>query len=169
MTNKHRAVGVLVLFSAAGMAFAQNVVVTCASGQVTLASNPAMVTFVPSKANTAADASKEATLSAAQGQAVAISLARALPIPIIGPFVAPVVGAMVAKLRAPKPEVGYSVAFVQGVSAKTVIPQGEINFRVPADSLQAATPVLLRVTASTKDSTRIVRSLRLSVKVTGRA
>jgi hypothetical protein len=169
MNNKLNLSGLLILFTTVRIVSAQNVVATCVSGQVTLAANPAMVTFVPSKANTAVGAAQEATLSAAQGQAVMATMARALPIPIIGPFAGPVLGAVAARLHAPKPEVGYSVAFVEGVSAKTVIPQGEITFRVPASSLQAATPVLLRTTASTKDSTRIIRSLRLSVKVTGKS
>ena len=161
-----KAVSLVVLFAAIGIAAAQNVVVTSATGKVTLASNPAMVTFVPSKASSAAGAAKDAVLSGAQGQAVAATLARAVPIPIIGPFAGPLMGTVMAKLHPPK-AVGFSIAFVQGLSAKTAVPQGDTSFRVPTNALQGATPVLLRITPSVKDSTRIVRSLQLSVKVTG--
>jgi hypothetical protein len=126
-----------------------------------------MVAFVPTKADSAVGATKDAVLSAAGGQAVAVSLARAVPIPIIGPFAAPVVGAVLTRLRPPKPTVGFSIAFLQGLSARTAIQSAGISFRVPTDVLQGATPVLLRVIPSVKDSTRIVRSFRLSVKVAG--
>jgi len=149
------------------MAHAQSLLVKTVAGQTTLSPNPAMVGFVPSNANTATAAAKDVALSAAKGQ-VAANVLRAVPIPIVGPFMGPLVGVALKKFHSPKPTVGFSIAYVNGSSAAAVVP-GDASFTIPAQSLQGASPSLLRVKLSPKDSTRIVRSLRLSVKVTGGA
>jgi len=146
---------------------AQNVMATSGAGTIALTTNPALVTFVATNAGTAESAAKDTMLSTAKGQATVATLTRVVPIPIIGPFAGPLMNVVLTKFHKPKPIVGFSIAFLPGLSAATAVPQGEMSFRVPANSLQGAVPSLLRVTPSTKDSTRIVRSLHLSVKAQG--
>jgi hypothetical protein len=147
------------------IASAQNVVATSGSRNINLAPNPAMVTFVATKANTVESAAKDAVLSTAQSQVISTAL-RAVPIPIVGPMAGPLMKMALNKFHPPT-TTGFNIAFVQGLSAKTAVPLGDLSLRVPASSLKGATPTLLRINPSAKDSTRIVRSLRLSVKVNG--
>jgi hypothetical protein len=121
---------------------------------------------VASRANTAAEAAKGAVLSGVEGQAVAVTVARMIPIPVVGPLAGPVVGAVLKKLHPPKPATGFTVAFLKGLTSGAVLQRGEMSFAVPAQSLEQGSPVLLRIKPSLKDNTRIVRSLHL-VKVTG--
>ena len=146
-----------------GVANAQNVVVTPSSGQTTaLTPHPAMVTFVVSNSSNLA--------GAVGGRAIATVAASAVPIPFIGGFVAEqAVGRVIKVFRKPKPIKGFNVAFVQGLSAGAALQKGAISFTVPAKSLQAASPVLLRLKPSVKDSARIVRSVHLSTTPTGSA
>ena len=147
----------------------QTVTATAGSQSVGLASNPAMVTFVLTNATTAEGAIKSAAISAAQGQAVAATLVRAVPIPVVGPLAQPLMGVMMKRLQHPKPVTGFSVAFLNGLYASTVLPAGEVSFTIPTEALQGASPSLLRLKPSAKDSTRIVRSIHVSIKATGGA
>jgi hypothetical protein len=153
------------LVAAMRIVSAQSVVVSSASHLTSLTPNPAMVTFVATKAGTVENAAKDAVLSSAQSQVISTVL-HAVPIPIVGPLAGPLMKMAFNKFHPPV-TTGFSIAFVQGLSAKTAVPPGEVSFRVPAGSLKGGTPVLLRITPSAKDSTRIVRSFRLSVKVSG--
>jgi hypothetical protein len=153
------------LVAAIRIASAQNVVATSGSRNINLAPTPAMVTFVATKANTVESAAKDAVLSSAQSQVISTAL-RAIPIPIVGPLAGPLMKMAFNRFH-PATATGFSIAFVQGLSAKTAFPPGDLSFRVPANSLKGSTPTLQRITPSAKDSTRIVRSLRLSVKVNG--
>jgi hypothetical protein len=148
-------------------AWAQTVVATSGSQSVNLAPNQAMVTFVPTNAATAEGAIKSAAISAAQGQAVAATLLRVVPIPIVGPFARPLIGTVLNRVHPPKPVTGFSIAFLNGLSATTVLPAGQVSFSIPTESLQGASPSLLRLKTSAKDSNRIVRSLHISVKAAG--
>jgi hypothetical protein len=145
----------------------QSVVATSGSGHLNLSLNPALVIFVASGANSAAEAVKGAALSGAEGQAVAVTIARMVPIPIVGPLAAPVVSAVLKKFHPPKPTTGFTVAFLKGLTSGSILQRGEMSFTVPAESLSQGSPVLLRIKPSLKDNTRIVRSLHLSVKVAG--
>jgi len=155
----------LACLAAAGSANAQTVLVSSGSRAISLPSNQAMVTFVPTNAITVEGAMKNAALSAVQGQAVAATLLHAVPIPIVGPFAGPILNMAINRFR--KPVTGFSIAFLKGTSAGTAAPAGQISFTIPSQSLEGATPTLLRMKASQKDSTRIVRSLQLSVKASG--
>jgi hypothetical protein len=162
-----RAVLFLGLGAMAGIAHGQNIVAaTKSGGPVTLKPATAAVTFVASNANNVDGAVKSTALSMAQAQTVSTVL-RAVPIPIIGPFAGPLIGSVMKRFSTPKPVTGFSIAFVSGLSATTAIQAGQASFTIPAESLQGATPTLLRLKISEKDSTRIVRSLQLSVKPTG--
>lgn len=66
-----------------------------------------------------------------------------------------------------KPILGFNVALVQGLSAGTDLPAGGMSFTVPAQSVQGASALLLRLKPSAKDSARIVRGVHLSTKRTG--
>lgn len=147
-------------------AYAQSIVVESASGSINLPPNQALVTFVPTTSSSLDGAIKDTALSSAQDKAVAATLLKAVPIPVVGPFAAPLVTSAFNKLH-PKTVTGFSIAFVKGLSATTAIAPGRTSFEIPAQSLEGATPTLLRMKLSTKDSTRIVRSLRLSVKASG--
>jgi hypothetical protein len=121
-----------------------------------------MVTFVASNSNNLA--------GAAGNRAVGTIAARAVPIPIVGGFVAEqAVGRMIKVFHKPKPLKGFNVAFVQGLSAGTGLQKGDMSFTIPAQSLQGASPLLLRLKPSVKDSARIVRSVHLSTELTGGA
>jgi hypothetical protein len=84
----------LAFLIAIGSASPQNLIVTSDARKIALTPNPARVTFVPSKANTAEGAAKDAVLSAATGQAIATA-ARFIPIP----FAAPTVGMVLNRLH----------------------------------------------------------------------
>jgi hypothetical protein len=147
---------------------AQNIVVASARGPINLAPNQALVTFVPTPSDTVEGAIRDTTLSTAQDQAVAATLVRAVPIPIIGPLAAPLIGPMMARLH-PKTVTGFSIAFLKGLNATTLVAPGKASFEIPTEYLEGVTPSLLRVKPSAKDSTRIIRSLHLSVKASGRS
>src|SRR5271168_1997141 len=87
----------LAFFTAIGIAPAQNVVAKSAGRTITLTPNPAMVTFVATKANTVEGAAKDAVLSAAKGQVIS-SVLRAVPIPIVGPLAGPLIGTVLNKM-----------------------------------------------------------------------
>jgi hypothetical protein len=161
-----RGTTLLVFTALLGSGHAESIVIASVGGRAELAANQALVVFVPAKTDTAGDAIKDGALSGAQDKGVAATLVRALPIPIVGPLAGPLVGHLVNKLH-PKPVTGFSVAFVKGLSASTAGAPGKISFEIPSEYLEGATPSLLRIKPSTKDSTRIVRSLRLSVKASG--
>jgi hypothetical protein len=79
------------------------------------------------------------------------------------------VGRIVNVFHKPKPINGFNIAFVKGLSAETALQKGGVSFTVPAQLLQGAKPLLLRLKSSAKDSARIARSVRLSTKPTGSA
>ncbi len=156
-----------VLTAVIGTAFAQpGVVATSASGQTNLTFRSALVTFVPSNANTAEEAVKSAAVSAAEGHAIAIAAARTIPIPVVGPYLAgPVVGKVINVFHPNKPITGFNVAFLPGLSSESIVQQGEITFTVPSAALQGGHPLLVRAKVSSKDSARIVRSVHASLKL----
>ena len=62
---------------------------------------------------------------------------------------------------------GFNLAFLQGLSAQTGLQKGDFSFTLPAQSVQATTPVLLRMKPSAKDSVRIVPGVHIVTKLTG--
>jgi hypothetical protein len=79
------------------------------------------------------------------------------------------VGGITKMFHKAKPTKGFNVAVVQGLSAGTTLQEGAMSFTVPAQSLQGASPLLLRLKPSVKDSARIVRGVHLSTRLTGGA
>lgn len=144
-----------------GVANAQNVVATSSSGITTpLAPHPPMVTFVASNSNNVA--------GTVGHRAISTAAASAVPVPFVGGLIADqAVGKIIKVFHKPKPIKGFNIAFVQGLSAVTALQKGDVSFTVPAQSLQGASPLLLRLKPSVKDSARIVRSVHLSNKLTG--
>src|SRR5450432_1292001 len=152
-----------------GVANAQNVVATSSSGQtIPLVPHPATVTFVASDSKSLQGATKNGAVSGV-GTSVATSVAaRAIPVPIVGGIIAgQAIGGIGKMFHKAKPVLGFNVALVQGLSALTALPAGGMSFTVPAQSVQAASPLLLRLKPSVKDSARIIRGVHLSAKRTG--
>jgi len=149
-------------------ASAQNVIAVSGPGrpEITLASHTAMVTFVAGDASAAQEALKSTAISAAEGKAIGALATRTLPIPFVGAL--PVEGALklFGKLRKQTVK-GVNVAYLAGLAADTVIQRGESSFTVPGQTVQGASPLLLRIKPSSKDSARIVRGIRVSMKMTG--
>jgi hypothetical protein len=125
-----------------------------------------MVAFVPSNADELSDAAKNAAISGVEGHAITAVAARTLPIPIVGGFIAEQLVGRIMNLHHPAVK-GFNIAFLQGLSARTVLQSGYFSFTVPAQSLQGQTPVLLRLKPSFKDSARIVRGVHIITKMTG--
>jgi len=155
----------------AGIGYAQTVTAVSGSGsaRIDLAPHAAVVAFVASDASTAQEALQNTVVSAAEGKVIVAIASKALPIPIIGAV--PVEGAMrllgklTGKLR--KPDVkGFDVEYIQGLSSEAALERGEVSFTVPAEGLHGASPLLLRIKPSAKDSARIVRSLHVTFKMT---
>jgi hypothetical protein len=149
-------------------ASAQNVIAVSGPGrsETTLATHAAIVTFVTGDLNDAQGALKNAVISAGEGKVLGAVAMRALPIPVIGAL--PVEGVMhlFGKLRKQTVK-GVNVAYLPGLAAETVIPGGESSFTVPGQTLQGVSPLLLRIKPSSKDSARIVRGIRVSMKMSG--
>jgi hypothetical protein len=160
-----------VLGTANGAANAQNVVVTSSSGQtMPLVPHPAVVTFVASDSKNLQGATKNGAISGVGTSAATTVAAKAIPVPIVGGIIAgQAIGGIGKMFHKGKPILGFNVALVQGLSAGTDLPAGAMSFTVPAQSLQGASPLLLRLKLSEKDSARIVRGVHLSTKPTGSA
>lgn len=158
---------VLMFAAVLGITHAQtNILATSSSGQVTIGFHAAMVSFVPSNANSAEDAVKSTAISVAEGQAITAAAARTIPIPVVGPYIAgPVVNKIMKTFHPDKPITGFNVAFLPGLSAATILQRGEAKFTIPAQALQGGNLALVRVKISPKDSSRLVRSVHASVKV----
>jgi hypothetical protein len=157
-----------VIFTAVvGIAQAQiNVVASSSSGQTNLQPQLAYITFVPSNANTDVEAAKGAAIGAAEGQAVTAVVVRTLPIPWVGGAIAEFGVRKLGKMFHPdKPIKGFNVAFIKGLSARTILQRGETTFTIPTQALEGGNPVLVRVKVSSKDSVRIVRSVHTSMKM----
>jgi hypothetical protein len=156
-----------------GVAKAQNVVATSGSDQATpLVPHAAMVVFVPSDSNNLEDAAKNAAISGAEGRAITAVAARTIPIPVVGGFIGEQVIKRITKLfHKDRPMVikGFNLAFVQSLSAGTILQKGDMSFTVPAQALQGASPSLLRLRPSVKDAARIVRGVRISTTLTNSA
>jgi hypothetical protein len=152
-----------------GIANAQNVVVTSSSGQtIPLVSHPATVTFVASDSKSLQGATKNGAVSGVGTSVATAVAAKAIPVPIVGGIIAgQAIGGISKAFHRAKPIKGFNVALVQGLSAGTDLPAGGMSFTVPAQSLHGATPLLLRLKPSVKDSARIVRGVHLSAKRTG--
>ncbi|MEI9975268.1 MAG: hypothetical protein WDO73_26335 [Ignavibacteriota bacterium] len=157
----------LVFSAALGLTHAQtNILATSSSGQSSIGFHAAMVSFVPSNANSAEDAVKSAAISVAENHAITAAAARTIPIPVVGPYIAgPVVNKIMKTFHPDKPITGFNVAFLPGLSAATIIQRGEASFTIPAQALQGGNPALVRVKISSKDSSRLVRSVHASVKI----
>lgn len=157
----------LVFSAVLGIAHAQNTILaTSNSGQTNITFHAAMVSFVPSNANSAEDAVKSTAISVAENHAITAAAARTIPIPVVGPYIAgPVVNKIMKTFHPDKPITGFNVAFLPGLSAGTILQRGETSFTIPAQALQGGNPALVRVKVSTKDSSRLVRSVHASVKV----
>jgi len=134
------------------------------SARVDLAPHAATVAFVNSDANTAQEALQNTVISAAESKVLVAVASRTLPIPVIGSL--PVEGVMhvLGKLRKQVIK-GFEVEYLPGLSSEAVVQSAGISFTVPGSGLQGASPLLLRIKPSTKDASRIVRSLH--VKMTG--
>jgi hypothetical protein len=156
---------VLTLFASIGIGYSQTVIATSGSVQTNLPLNSAKVAFVASSAKSADEAATQAVLSTAAGTAVATTALRMIP--IVGPLAGTFMGPMISKFHKPKPVTGFSIAFIPGLTAGTVLQPGEMHFIVPAQALQGANSSLVRLKTSLKDSSRIVRSVHLSAKVSG--
>ena len=152
-----------------GVANAQNVFVTSSSGQtLPLVPHPAKVTFVASDSNSLQGATKNGAISGVGGSVITSAAGRAIPVPVVGGMIAGKAVAGIGKmLRKAKPIMGFNVAHVPGLSAGTDLPAGGMSFTVPVQSLQGASPLLLRLKPSARDSARIVRGVHLSTKRTG--
>jgi hypothetical protein len=150
------------------VASAQNVTVVSGpeSSQTSLAPHLAGVTFVASDANIAQEALQNAAVSAAEHKVLDAVASKALPIPIVGSL--PVEGALrlFGKLRKHTVK-GFNVAYLPGLTAETVVQSGGASFTISAQTLQGASPLLLRIKPSAKDSARMVRSVHVAVKMTG--
>jgi hypothetical protein len=122
--------------------------------------------FVASDANSAQEALQNAVISGAEGKVLVAIASKTLPIPIIGAL--PVEGALrvLGKLRKHTVR-GFEVEYIQGLASESALQRGETSFTVPTAGQQDASPVLLRIKPSAKDSARIVRSLHVTVKMTG--
>jgi hypothetical protein len=142
-----------------GVANAQNLVATSSSGETTtLVPHPVVATFVASNSNNLA--------GALGGRAVSTAAVKAVPIPVVGGFVAEqAVGRIGKVLHKPKPTLGFNIAFIQGLTAGTALQKGEISFTFPV--LQGASALLLRLKPSVKDAARVVRSVHISNRLTG--
>jgi len=153
--------------AASGAAQVQtSIVANTSSGQTSLTFRTAMVTFVQSDAPGVSDAVKGTAISVARDKAVEAAAIHAIPIPVVGPYVAgPVVGKVMKAFHHDKPLTGFNVAFLPGLSAEAVVQRGETSFTIPGSALQGGHPVLVRVKPSSKDSARIVRSVHATVKM----
>jgi hypothetical protein len=151
-----------------GVANAQNVVATSSSGlTIPLAPHTAKVTFVASDSNSLQGATMNGAISGVGGSVMTKAAAKAIPIPMVGGMIAgQAVGGIAKMVRKAKPIKGFNVAHVQGLSAGTDLPAGAMSFTVPVQSLQGASPLLLRLKPSVKDTARIVRGVHLSAKRT---
>jgi hypothetical protein len=125
-----------------------------------------MVAFVASNSNNLAGAMKNGV-----GRTAITSVAaKAVPIPMFGVLIVDqAVGKIGKVFHKAKPIKGFNVAFVKGLSAETALTKGAMSFTIPAQSLQGASPMLLRLRPSAKDSARIVRSVHLSTPQTASA
>jgi len=151
----------------AGISHAQTVTAVYGTelARIDLAPHTATVAFVTSTANTAQEALQNTVISAAESKVLVAVASRTLPIPLIGSL--PVEGVLhvLGKLRKHVVK-GFEVEYVQGLSSEAAIQSTGNSFTVPAEGLQGASPLLLRIRPSTKDSSRIVRSLHVTVKMT---
>jgi len=155
---------VALVASTVGVASAQDIIAVSGHGryQITLAGHPAMVTFIPGDISGAQEALKNASISVAEGKAVGIA-ARTLPIPFVGGL--PVEGALHVFGKFRKQTVkGVNVAYLPGLAADRVLQSGENSFIVPKQTIEGASPLLVRIRPSATDSTRIVRGVRVSMK-----
>jgi hypothetical protein len=126
----------------------------------------ALVAFVTSDASSAQQALQNTAISAAEGKVIAAIAIKTLPIPLVGAL--PVEGALRVLGKFRKHVVkGFDAEYVQGLSSETVVQPGQTGFTIPAGALQGASPLLLRIKPSTKDSARIARSFHVSFKMTG--
>ena len=148
------------------MAFAQTVTAVSGPGsRVNLTPHVAVSAFVVSEADSAQAALQNTVVSAAESKVIVAVATKVLPIPIIGAL--PVEGLMHVLGKIKKPVVkGFQMDYIQGLASETVVQRGATGFAVPALGLQGASPLLLRLRPSTKDSMRIVRSLHVTYKMT---
>ena len=72
----------------------------------------------------------------AEGHAITAAAARTIPIPVVGPYIAgPVVNKIMKTFHPEKPITGFNVAFLSGLSAGTLLREGETTFTIPAQAL----------------------------------
>ncbi|SPF33800.1 exported hypothetical protein [Candidatus Sulfopaludibacter sp. SbA4] len=149
-------------------ASAQNTITVSgpARPEITLATHTPIVAFVTGDLDGAREALNGAVISAGEGKAIGAIAARTLPIPFVGAL--PVEGALRLLGKLKKPTVkGVNVEYLPGVEAETAIQRGVSSFSIPGQTLQGGSPLLLRLKPSSKDSARIVRGIRVSMKMTG--
>jgi hypothetical protein len=148
-----------------GISQAQTVNALSGLARIDLTPHSATVAFVTSNANTAQEALQNTVISAAESKVIVAVASRTLPIPVIGSL--PVEGVLhvLGKLRKHVVK-GFDVEYLQGLSSEATVQSAANSFIVPEEGLQGASPVLLRIRPSTKDSARIVRSVRVTVKMT---
>jgi len=152
----------------ASVAYAQNVTAMSGpeSAPTSLAPHLAVVTFIASYAGTAQGALQNTAVSAAENKALVAIASKALPIPVVGGLAVEGAQHVFNKFRKHTVK-GFDVAYIHGLSAETVIQSGGTSFEIPAQSLEGASALLLRIKPSAKDSARIVRSVHVTFKMTG--
>jgi hypothetical protein len=157
-------------------AFGQNAVtVTVAAGEpIILAPKSLTAVFVPSNASNAEKTLSTVTLAQAQTTVLGGVVGTLSHVPVMGLPVAVAVAENLTKVfsHAQRDGVkGFNIAFLQGLSSSSAIGDGAATLAIPKEALQSPeasdlTPVLLRIKPSVKDSARIVRSTRVSMKQT---
>jgi hypothetical protein len=139
------AASLVALASVLGTVQAQSIVATSRFSRTDLPPQGAYISFVQSSSDTAEAAVKDASLSIVAGHAILAAGGKLLPIPIVGPYLTgPVVEKLSKMLHPAKPITGFNVAFVQGLSARTVLQQSETTFTIPAELLQGGAAALVR-------------------------
>jgi hypothetical protein len=155
----------LVFSSVLGVVRAQSTIVAeSTSGQTPLQPHAALVAFMASNSNTTAELVKNSALGGVETRAMSAVVGQTLPIPVVGGVLSEIgVGKIMHAFHRDKPIPGFQIAYLQGLSASTILPRGEFRFTIPADALQGGRPALLRVKAMSKDSARIVRGVHAVV------
>jgi hypothetical protein len=122
------------------------------------------VAFIASNSNTTAEIVKNSALEGVEKRALSTVVGQTLPIPWVGPVLSELgVKKIMHAFHPDKPIPGFHIAYLEGVSANSILPRGEFRFTIPADALQGGRPALLRVKAMSKDSARIVRGVHAVV------
>lgn len=161
-----------------GIASAQTVVAMSNSGQASLSMRDIQKSFLPSNAKTSQEALNDKTIAAA-GTQVAGNLAgmagsKLLTAPA-GLGGLPIQLGLQAITGLRKRTVrGFTVYYLRGLSAETVLPAGSLSLKVDTDTptlqsagLASSAPLLIRLQPSGKDFARIIRTTHISYKDPG--